>query len=249
MQAFDPPLRLAARNEVAQPSHDLPGANRLDRAFVKRLADDGKRLLVGRRLKHVPRRFDIVGDRGERLVELVREAGRQRPHLRHALDMRQHRLQVVNAQLRLLALGQVADEAGEHPVVADPRLADRKLDRERGAVAMPRGQHAADADDPPLAGPEVALQIGIVPLAVGRGHQHAHILAEQLLFRIAEHPFRGRAERQDQAALVDDDHRVGDGVEDRAKVRLAREHIGRSRTDQPVLLVLSHVALRSLPPE
>ena len=43
--------------------------------------------------------------------------------------------------------------------LADPRLADLKLDREGAAVAVPRRRHPADADDLALAGGEIARQI------------------------------------------------------------------------------------------
>ena len=45
--------------------------------------------------------------------------------------------------------------------------------------------------------------------------------------RIAEQPLRGGAERLDGPLLVDDDGRVGNGVEDRAEMRLARPQILR----------------------
>ena len=44
--------------------------------------------------------------------------------------------------------------------------------------------------------------------------------------RIAEQPLGGAREGLDDARLVDDDHRVGHGVEDRAKMRFARAGVG-----------------------
>ena len=43
--------------------------------------------------------------------------------------------------------------------------------------------------------------------------------------RVAEQALRGRAERLHHAVLVDHDHRVGNGVQNRPEVRLAREHV------------------------
>jgi hypothetical protein len=90
------------------------------------------------------------------------------------------RLQLVEPGLGLLALGQVANEAGEDAALADARFADRKLHREGAAVAAQAGDDPPDADDPPLSGRAVTVEIGIVALAVGRGHQHSDVLAEGL---------------------------------------------------------------------
>ena len=46
-QAFDPPLHLAVRHEVAQAAHDLAGTNRLLGGFLERLADHGELLGAG----------------------------------------------------------------------------------------------------------------------------------------------------------------------------------------------------------
>ena len=68
-------------------------------------------------------------------------------------------LQVLQAQHGLLALGEVADEAGENAPFAEPRFADCELDREGAAVAVQRGRDPADADDLALAGRKIVAQI------------------------------------------------------------------------------------------
>src|SRR5690348_7478026 len=73
----------------------------------------------------------------------------------------------------------------------------------------------ADADDPLLAGLQVALQVSVVCLAVGRGHHHLHVLADNIGCGIAEQAFRGGAEGLDRSLLVDDDHGIRNGGEDR----------------------------------
>ena len=92
-------------------------------------------------------------------------------------------LQLLQPRLGLLPLGQVADEAGEEALVARSHLADRKLHREGRAVLALADHHAADADDAPLAGAQIALEIAIVRLAVGRGHQHLDVLSRALRSR------------------------------------------------------------------
>ena len=100
-------------------------------------------------------------------------------------------LQLLQPRLGLLPLGQVADEAGEEALVARAHLADRKLHREGRAVLALADHDAADADDAPLAGRQVAREIAVVALAVGRRHQHLDVLADHLRRRIAEQPLGG----------------------------------------------------------
>jgi hypothetical protein len=58
--------------------------------------------------------------------------------------------------------------------------------------------------------------------AVGLRHQDADVLADRLLLGPAEQAFGGGAEQLHDAATVDDDHGVGNGVKDRAEVGLTR---------------------------
>ena len=167
-------------------------------------------------------RLRIIGDRGQRLVELVRERGRQRSHLAdrgpHGPAPTASPAAAVRVSCRCC---QVADEAGEHPLALRSRPRRPKLDREGVAVAVASRRDPADADDLALAGFAVVAEIAVMPLAVGRRHQHGDILADHLVFRIAEHLFGRGAEREDGAHFVDDDHRVGHGREDRPQVLFA----------------------------
>ncbi len=124
-------------------------------------------------LEQAARALQIVGDRRQRLVQLVRQ---RRGHLAHRgqpRDVHELGLQLLQARLGLLALGQVADEAGEEAPIAGAHLADRELHREGRAVLALADDDAADADDAPLAGPQIALEIAVMRLAIGRRHQHA----------------------------------------------------------------------------
>ena len=49
-------------------------------------------------------------------------------------------------------------------------------------------------------------------------HQDADVLADYLPFRVAKLPFGGTAEELHDAVAVDDDHRIGNGLQDRVKV-------------------------------
>ena len=66
-----------------------------------------------------------------------------------------------------------------------------------------------------------------MPLTIGRWHQHLDVLADDLCFGIAEQLFGGRAERNDGADLIDNDHRVGHRRQDRAQVRFGVRRVIR----------------------
>ena len=127
-------------------------------------------------------------------------------------------LEITKTVLRFLAFGDVVDEPGEDPRSVDPGFADRKFDRKGVSVAMARRRHAADADDLANASVAIALQIAVVTLPVRGRHEHRDVLADDLLFRIAEQLLGSCAEREDGADFIDDDHRVRHGREDRAQM-------------------------------
>jgi hypothetical protein len=124
------------------------------------------------------------------------------------------RLEVVDPKLGLLPFGQVANEPGEHAIIADPGLANRKFDWKGRPIAMAGRQHAPNPDDPTLTGTKVAFQISVMPFAIRRRHEHAHIFSENLVLRETEHSFGGGAERQNMPMLVDDHHRIGHRLQD-----------------------------------
>ena len=70
-----------------------------------------------------------------------------------------------------------------------------------------------------------------MPLTIGRGHEEADILTQHLGFGIAKHQLSPRAERQDVAARIDYDHRIGHGVDQRMKNIRATEWVQRGRAD------------------
>src|SRR6185437_429970 len=105
--------------------------------------------------QHAPAGVQIVADRGQRLIELVRERRSHLPDLAEARDMRELALHLAKLALGIRALGEIADEPGEDPRARDQRFAHRQLHRENATVLAPGRDHPADADDPPLARPEV----------------------------------------------------------------------------------------------
>jgi len=140
--------------------------------------------------------------------------------------MKQLRLDFLQPLLGLLPLAQVADEAGEEARAARIHLADGQRHREGRSVPALADRDAAGADDALLAGAEIAREVAVMILAIGRRHQDRDVAAQNLLRAVAEQPLRSGAEGVDRAARVDDDHRVGHGGEDRAQMRLARGGLG-----------------------
>ena len=109
--------------------------------------------------------------------------------------------------------------------VAGFHLADGKLHRKGRAVLALADDDAADADDAPLAGDLVAIEIAVVAAAVRLRHQHADVEPGRLGGADAEQAFGGAAEGLNDAEFVDHDHRVRNGIEDRLQMRLARTRV------------------------
>src|ERR1035438_9847830 len=89
-------------------------------------------------------------------------------------------LEFLQARFGLLALGQIADKAGEKSAVARFHLADRKLHREGRAVLALADHDAADADDATFARSHIALQVAVVVFAIGPRHQGPYVLPDRL---------------------------------------------------------------------
>src|SRR5258708_14612998 len=137
-------------------------------------------------------------------------------------------LQLLQPRLRLLTLRYVADKASEKVTVARPHFPHRQLHREGRAVLALADHHAADSDDSPLSGAQVLLDVAIVIFSVGRRHQRLDVFSNHFRRAIAEQPFRRRAERLHVSALVDHDHRIRHGIEDRREMSLARKRVPRA---------------------
>ena len=179
---------------------------------LQRLLDMLALLEIGEiRMEHL----QIGDDRRQVIVEIMRDAAGE-------LADRLHLLRLPELLLHLLAARQVADEAGEYPLSVGARFADGELHREDRAVLGEALHQTAIADDPRFARLEVIADVAVVLGSVGLGHEHPDVAAEHFLRMIAEQLRRCGAEGGHQAPLVDDDHRLGDCVEDRSQMRLAR---------------------------
>ena len=164
--------------------------------------------------EHGIQEFDIGDNHRQNVVEVVSDAAGE-------LADRLHLLRLAQLLLHLLAAGEVADEAGEHAPPVCPRFADRQFDREDPAILGDPLDEAAVADDPRLAGSQVVGQVDVMLGPIGLRHQHLDVAADHLVREVAEQSRRPGAERGNVAPLVDDDHRLGHGGENRFKVRFA----------------------------
>ena len=136
--------------------------------------------------------------------------------------MDEFRLQLLQPRFCLLTFREVADEAGKITLVAGLHFADGELHGKRRSILALADDHSADADDPPLSGLQITIQIAVVVFTIWRGHHDLDVLADHLFGGVAEQPLSGRAERLHDAAFVDHDHGVRHGIEDRLDVRFAR---------------------------
>ena len=127
-------------------------------------------------------------------------------------------LQFLESCLRLLVFGQIADEAGKVWFAARLHFADRKVHRKRRSVFALTSYNSPDADNMSFPRRRIASQITIMTVPIGVWHQHADILADSFLFGVAKLPFRCSAEELHDTVSVDHDHRVGDRLQNRAKV-------------------------------
>ena len=219
VNVLERPLGLALDDELAQATDDLPRpAGLLDGLFEQ--AREAARAF-GAPIDQPARGLGVVDDRRERLIELVRERRGHLAHRAQARDVNQLRLQLLETLLALPARAHVLQEPGKKLPPGRLDLADRELERKDRPVLALAQNLATDADDPPLAGAQEALQVGVVLLAIGRGHQAGDVAPDHLGRGIAEHPLGRRIEGLDDAALVDRDQPVGRGRQDRLQQRLA----------------------------
>jgi hypothetical protein len=115
-------------------------------------------------------------------------------------------------------------------LLAGLHLADTELERKGRTVLALADHNAADADDAPLAGRRVAIEIGVVTFAMRRRHQHLDVLAEHFGRVVAEQALGRGAEGPHGPTLVNHDHGVRNGVENELHMSFARER--RLRADR-----------------
>ena len=116
-----------------------------------------------------------------------------------------------------LSVTQIPDISGEIFLLGDFDFTHGKFDRKCVAIPSACGRDTARTDHALFAGFQIMADIPGVRFTIWRWHQHADILAQQLFLAKSEHLFGTLAERSDRTALIDQDHRVRDHVDERVQ--------------------------------
>ena len=195
--------RRAPLHELAQVVHDLAGPQRFGSGVLEQREEAGRLQLAP---AHVGRTcLDLVGDRREGLIQLVREPARHMLDGRDPEHVCQLGLMLSSCLFRPLALGDVAERPDEPATEAVVERADVELHRKDRPVLPPAADLMPDAE---------GLRVGRLQVArdavstVRLGREHRHGLSDHLAAGVAEHLLGGRVERKEGAALVDRDDAV-----------------------------------------
>ena len=209
-----PTVDLSPRDKFPQPPDNSASPQALGHAFRQRFPE--KLPVLGQvSIHHIPRRREIIGDRGQRLVDFMGKRRRQCADRAQARGMGQIRLQRLQLRFRLVFFGQIDDEAGKIPLFPDLRFPDFQLQRKGRAVLPASDNGTANTDNPLFSGLEISLHIAVMCGLIWFWHQDFDILTNDLCLLISEHFFGRGAERADQASLVNHHHGVRDGRQDR----------------------------------
>src|SRR5580698_2732696 len=163
-----------------------------------------------------------VGERVERVVDLVCDGGHQAAGSGQAFGAAQRFfefvVQLANLLFGYLAFGDVADGAGNERPVFRGQWAEADLDRELAAIFAQAKEFQADAHGTHMRlGKKVAAMARVLS-AIAFWNQHLDRVSHQFAAGVAEDLLRLRVYQRDLAVLVDNDHRVGSGFQQRAKL-------------------------------
>ena len=163
--------------------------------------------------------LQVAGDHGQKIIEIVSDAAGQ-------LADRLHLLRLPELRLHLVAGRQIADEPGKDSLAAGLRFANGQFHWKDFAAFGQALDHPAVTDDAGVPGFQISADVFVMFVTIRSGHQHLDVAADDLFGIVAEQLRRRRAERGDDPALVDDDHRLRNRIEDRAQMRLAGHKVG-----------------------
>ena len=127
VEALEAAFGLALADEPSQSTDDLASALRLSDRLLHHLADAFAAADTGS--QKLATGFQIIRHRGQWLVKLVRHCRGHLPHDGEPRGVQQLGLKILNAALGLLALGQIADEAGKITAAREGELANLQLHR------------------------------------------------------------------------------------------------------------------------
>ncbi len=229
---LDLALRVRGREPLRRRPHQAAQVDVLPAQLA--LGDAGEEQQALDELRHVLRRLahaaQVIAPLVVELVRVVLEEG-----LAEAVDAPQRGAQIVGDRvaerlqlaagrlggllglrqrpLGALALGDVADGAGDEEAVHRLQGAQADLHGELGAVPAQAEELQAGAHEAHLGVGEVAGAVTRVPAAEARGDEHLHRLPEQLAAAVAEEALGLGVDEHDAPLAVDDHHRVGGRLE------------------------------------
>ena len=117
---------------------------------------------------------------------------------------------------RLLAHGDITQDAGEVTLTTQPHLAYRYLQREESAILASANNLTAKADSASLFARTVILKGPIAPILIKFGDQQAEGLSDKFCGGIAKHALSGRVHRLDDATMgMEGDDAVHHGIQNR----------------------------------
>ena len=135
IEGFGPHFNSAARDEFADTADNVAGPHRALVSVVQRLCERIPALPLDRGQQPFAA-ADIMGDRGERLVEIVRDCGGHRSHRAQSGEARQFRLRAMKRLQRGAALLDILQRAipGDLAVMAVHALGSTRMDPAIGAI-------------------------------------------------------------------------------------------------------------------
>src|SRR6476620_5302046 len=95
------------------------------------------------------------------------------------------------------------------------------MHREGRSVLALASYDSPNTNDMPLACRSIAGQITVVARTIRVWHQDTDVLADGLLFGVAELPFCGATEELHDAVAIDDDHGIRNCFQNRLQMALA----------------------------
>ncbi len=162
-----------------------------------------------------------VGERVEGVVDLVRDSCNQSPGGSQAFGAAQRLfefvVQLANLFAGKLAFGYVANSGGGEGAVLGMQRAQADFDGELAAVFAQAEEFEANAHGADMGLGEEVLAMARVLAAIALGDQHLDAMSQQFRASVAEELLGLSVDQRDLALVVDDDHGVGRGFEQRAE--------------------------------
>ncbi len=175
-------------------------------------------------------------------------AGEQRAEGRHFLALMQGFALALNLRGRGLHLGQIAQMRGEQAPVGQAYFGDCEFGGKLGAGGAHRLDFNATAQHIGFASLQIPLHAAMMARSQRRRNQEfGHRPADDFVARIAESRLCRWIELNDRAFLVDDDHAVERGGDDRGGARVAELELGEiAREDEIAVDLIARPAIRHI---